>query len=57
LEEALRAYPAAQQSRLRELALADADAQLERALDLLKGVRLMTRRQQERESRAAKPLN
>jgi hypothetical protein len=52
LEDTLRLYPVAQQARLRELVLADADPQLERALDLLKGVRLMAKRPGHTGSRA-----
>jgi len=44
LEDTLRLYPVSQQARLRDLVLADADPQLERAMDLLKGVRLMAKR-------------
>ncbi len=44
LEDTLRLYPVAQQARLRELVLADGDPQLERAMDLLKGVRLLSKR-------------
>jgi carboxyl-terminal processing protease len=44
LEDTLRLYPVAQQARLRDLVLADADPQLERAMDLLKGVRLLAKR-------------
>ena len=51
LEDALQNYPAAQRSRLRELVLADADPQLERATDLLKAVRLLGQRGQEKAAR------
>ena len=44
LEDTLRLYPVAQQARLRDLVLADNDPQLERAIDLLKGVRLLAKR-------------
>jgi carboxyl-terminal processing protease len=60
LDDALRFYPVPQQARLRELVLADADPQLERAFDLLKGVRLMSKRLEEKSSRSEKtsrPLN
>jgi carboxyl-terminal processing protease len=55
LEDTLRLYPVAQQARLRELVLADADPQLERAMDLLKGVRLLARRPGGKTSRAEVP--
>lgn len=60
LDDALRFYPVPQQAHLRELVLADADPQLERAFDLLKGARLLTKRQEEKASRTEKttrPLN
>lgn len=59
LDDALRLYPASQQNRLKELVLADSDPQLERAMDLLKAVRLMTKREEDksRKDRPAAPLN
>jgi carboxyl-terminal processing protease len=58
LDEALRFYPADRQARLRELVLADADAQFERARDFLKSTSLFSKRQRERAGKpAAKPLN
>jgi hypothetical protein len=55
IEDTLRLYPVAQQSRLRELVLADADPQLERAMDLLKGVRLLAKRPGSKAPRAEAP--
>jgi carboxyl-terminal processing protease len=52
IDDTLRLYPVAQQARLRDLVLADADPQLERAMDLLKGVRLLAKRSGAKSPRA-----
>ena len=53
LDDALQNYPASQRGRLRDLVISDADPQLERAMDLLKAVRLMSKRNDEKSSRKA----
>lgn len=48
LEEALRTFDPERRTIIRELAVNSRDAQLERGMDLLKGINLFTRREQSR---------
>ncbi len=57
LDDALQNYPASQRGRLRDLVISDADPQLERAMDLLKAVRLMSKRNDEKSSRKAQAVD
>ncbi len=54
LEDALKAFPEERRAVLRDLASQAADPQLERAMDLLKGVNLFSRRAGERPGRGAR---
>ena len=55
LDDALRTFPIPQQSRLKERVLADADPQLERAMDLLKALRLTSRHSEKNRSNTNRP--
>ena len=57
LEEALKLYPADRQVRLKELIEDGVDPQLDRARDLLKGVQMFSKRQQDRPAKTAPALN
>jgi carboxyl-terminal processing protease len=59
LDDALKFYPSDRQGHLRELVESSADPQLERARDLLKGVQMFSKRQQQEKNpvRAPAALN
>ena len=56
VDEVLKSYDADKRDKLRELVADNRDAQLERALDLLKGINLFGQRPPEKQEKAAKPL-